>query len=226
MHLLLIRHGETDWNNEGRLQGHTDILLNARGIEQARILSMRLAAEENIQTIYSSPLSRARVTAEIIGDIFHLHPIMDERLMERNAGHLEGLTAGEVKTRFPEFFKVWHGPRDQPLQLPGGEDDLAFQKRVASFLQTLQDEQRDRSIAVVTHGGTLAMIIATLLGLNLNHRLPFRFDNTSLNVVDFTDGRLCLKRLNDTFHLRNGYAASSQDKLLRPVSLGTELETQ
>ncbi len=206
MHLLLIRHGETDWNYVGRLQGHTDTPLNDRGIEQARILAARLAAEEKIDTLYASPLLRARVTAEIIGARFQLRPLLDERLVERSAGHLEGLTAVEVKERFPDFFKAWRGPRDRPLALPGGESAAAFEERVRSFLQAIRPRHGNESVAVVTHGGTLAIMIEMLLGLNLQHRLPFRFDNTALNILDLTDGHACLKLLNDTFHLSNGYA--------------------
>ena len=200
MHLLLIRHGETDWNNEGRMQGSIDTPLNARGIEQAQRVAERLTAEERIDVLYTSPLARARLTAEIIGQACGLSPIPDPRLVERSTGKLEGLTLLEVEQLFPEVFRAWREDKARVV-LPGGEDQQAFQERVVSFLDTVRSRHQDQ-VAVVTHGGTLSMLFATLMGLDIQKRFPFRFDNTSLSKVDFTRPRARIDLLNDTCHLR------------------------
>lgn len=100
--LYLIRHGETQWNAEGRIQGHTDIELNERGMEQARRLAARMPEEGPFDAIYASPLRRAFRTATLIGEALKLTVISDARLIERSLGQLEGLTMTEVKEKFPQ----------------------------------------------------------------------------------------------------------------------------
>jgi broad specificity phosphatase PhoE len=205
MHLLLIRHGETDWNNEGRVQGHTDTPLNANGLAQARRLAARIAAEEAFATMYASPLARARVTAEIVAQACGIAPILDDRLKEQCLGEFEGLTGVEFEQHFPEIFAAW---RTDPLRspLPGQETRDDFQRRVQAFLDDLRARHTDGTrVAVVTHGGTIGMMLATLMGLDIGKRFPFWFDNASLSQVDLSGGRVRLRLLNDTCHLRNGH---------------------
>jgi len=205
MHLLLLRHGETDWNNEGRVQGHSDTLLNANGIAQAHQLAARVASEESFAAMYASPLARARVTAEIIAQQCNLTPLLDDRLKEQCLGDLEGLTGTEFEQRFPEVLAAW---RADPLQtpLPGQEKRDAFQQRVQAFLADLQARHADGTrVAVVTHGGTIGMMLATLIGLDIGKRFPFWFDNASISHVDLSGGRVRVRLLNDTCHLRNGH---------------------
>ena len=204
MRLLLIRHGETDWNNTGRVQGHTDTPLNANGIAQACHLATRIAAEESFAAMYASPLARARVTAEIIAERCGATPILDDRLKEQMLGEFEGLTDADLEQRFPGALAAW---RAYPLQspLPGQERRDAFQQRVQSFLDDLRARHVDGTrVAVVTHGGTIGMMLASLIGLDIGKRFPFWFDNASLSRVDLSGGRVRLRLLNDTCHLRNG----------------------
>ena len=198
MHLLLLRHGETDWNNEGRVQGHSDTLLNANGIAQAHQLAARVASEESFAAMYASPLARARVTAEIIAQQCNLTPLLDDRLKEQCLGDLEGLTGTEFEQRFPEALAAW---RADPLQtpLPGQEKRDAFQQRVQAFLADLQARHADGTrVAVVTHGGTIGMMLATLIGLDIGKRFPFWFDNASISHVDLSGGSVRVRLLNDT----------------------------
>ncbi len=204
MYLLLIRHGETDWNNDGRIQGHTDTPLNARGIEQAGKLAIRIASE-NPEIIYSSPLARARMTAEIVGNKCNLFPSFDDRLKEKGLGEMEGMTAADFKQRYPELYERWHTSHEH-VALPGEETPLALQHRI----QTLLDELRakhpgDTRVAVVSHGGTIGMLIGMVIGLDIKKRFPFWFDNASVSHLDFTGIRPRLRLLNDTCHLRNGH---------------------
>jgi broad specificity phosphatase PhoE len=200
MYLLLIRHGETAWNLEGRIQGRLDPPLNSRGIDQSEKLAERLMLEEQIDVLYSSPLARARRTADIIGSKCERVPVLDNRLVERSAGKVEGMTLAEVKEHFPDVFIAWREEKGR-VPLPGGEDPLQFQRRVAAFLESLHARHEDQRIAVVTHGGTLGMLLATLIQLDIQDRFPFRFDNASLCKVEMTRGRPRLDLLNDTCHL-------------------------
>jgi broad specificity phosphatase PhoE len=224
MRLLLIRHGETDWNIQGRMQGLTDRPLNSFGIFQAQQLAARLVAEERIELLYTSPLLRARRTAEIIGAEFDLEPVPDDRLVERSAGPFEGLTAEESAQSLPEQWRIWRESRGQ-ASIEGVEPRSAFLARVVSFLATLCTLGERQNIAIVTHGGTLGMLLASLLKLDVSLRLPFRFDNASLTIVDLRSSEVCLRLLNDTSHLFNRkveLASMSSSQLSVARSLGLD----
>src|SRR4051812_40908884 len=105
--LYLIRHGETDWNAEGRIQGHSDIELNARGLEQARRLAARMPDEGEFVALYTSPLKRAYRTAEMIGEALNIPITPDKRLFERSLGELEGLTMSDIRQKHPEVARLW-----------------------------------------------------------------------------------------------------------------------
>src|SRR5438876_6792690 len=104
--LILARHGETDWNRDGRCQGHADPPLNERGREQALELA-ELLADEPIEAVYSSDLRRAHETARIVADRKGLDVIVDPQLRERDVGHWSGLTAAEIEERFPDQIRLW-----------------------------------------------------------------------------------------------------------------------
>src|SRR5262245_46586520 len=105
--LYLVRHGETDWNADGRIQGHSDIELNPRGLEQARRLALRIPEEGQFDAIYASPLKRAYRTAELAASALNLKVNSDSRLLERSLGVLEGLTLSDIKDKYPEIHRAW-----------------------------------------------------------------------------------------------------------------------
>jgi probable phosphoglycerate mutase len=145
--LLLVRHGETDWNAEGRLQGHTDRPLNELGRRQAKELADRLAGE-GADAIYTSDLARARATAEIIGDRLGLPVVVDADLREKNWGTWEGLTGDErVLVEFE------------------GESTEAHGDRVVAAVRRIAARHPGRRVVVVTHGGSLRRIQAALNGV-------------------------------------------------------------
>ncbi|MBI5031172.1 MAG: histidine phosphatase family protein [Chloroflexi bacterium] len=202
MHLILIRHGETDWNNERRIQGHTDTPLNLCGIEQAHKLAFRLV-EEKLDTLYASPLSRARMTAEIIGQKCGLVPILDERLKEKGLGDFEGLTAEELQERHPELYHGWVNSKEH-FPLPNEEPLIALHERIQAFLADLHAAHPNGSqIGIVSHGGTVGTLVGMLIGLELNRRSPFWFDNASVTQVDLSGSRPRIRLLNDTCHLHD-----------------------
>src|SRR3954462_1932952 len=145
--LLLVRHGETDWNAEGRLQGHTDRPLNEYGRRQAKELAARLA-REHVDAIYASDLSRARETAEIVGERLGLTVVIDPDLREKNWGNWEGLTGDErVHVEFV------------------GESPIDHRTRVMAAVDRIVARHPGQRIVVVTHGGSLRRIQAALNGV-------------------------------------------------------------
>lgn len=200
LRLYLVRHGETDWNVDGRLQGLSDIELNARGEAQAQRLATRLAEEGEFAAIYSSPLRRAARTAEFIGKTLDLPVLADARLMERSLGQLEGLTMSQIRDRFPEVHRAWHEGGVRP-HVPDEESREDFVTRAREFISQVRTKHPEGNVIVVTHGGTLNMLLMAALRLDVEHPLPFWIDNASLNIVQWGDRGVRLRLLNDTCHL-------------------------
>lgn len=198
--LYLIRHGETDWNADGRIQGHSDIELNARGLEQARRLAARMPDEGEFNAIYSSPLKRAYRTAEMIGGALNAPVTSDPRLLERSLGVLEGLTMSEIQVKHPEVARAWQdgGPRPH---IPGEESREGFIERVTDFIKDMRGKHRDGRVVAVTHGGTINMLLMVSLDLDVERPLPFYIDNASINVVQWGERGARLRVLNDAYHL-------------------------
>jgi probable phosphoglycerate mutase len=159
-HLLLARHGETDWNAAGRWQGHTDVPLNAAGRAQALTLAARLRAE-GVRAIATSDLCRARGTAEIVGEALGLEVhLVDGALRERAYGAWEGLTRCECEARFPEeWARHVSDPRSPP---PGGESADALLARVVPAVHRAAERLASPTL-LVTHGGVMRAFLAAAL---------------------------------------------------------------
>jgi broad specificity phosphatase PhoE len=160
--LLLVRHGETDWNREGRWQGGSDTRLNEVGREQANALAATL--DGTIDTIYSSDLARARETADIVAAKLGLEVQLDDRLRERRFGSWEGLTNPEIEERYADAHRRWRAGEG-----PGAEDAEpydAFAKRISAFLQDVLARHQGDEVLVVTHGGSIRLIHALATGLD------------------------------------------------------------
>jgi broad specificity phosphatase PhoE len=189
--ILLARHGETDWNRDGRFQGHADPPLNAAGRRQAVELSVALAPEQ-LAAVYSSPLRRAVETAEVIATAHGLEPVPVDALREVDVGSWQGLTRAEVEKRFPEQHARWleYGQ--------GWEDGETYEQMgervVAALLDLAAAHDGDRILAV-THGGPIRAAIAFADGTS--HADARRRGPTIANVylVEFTveDSRLSRK---------------------------------
>ncbi len=156
-HLLLVRHGETDWNAAGRWQGHTDVPLNANGRAQALALAGRLRAE-GVRAIGSSDLSRARGTAEILGEALGLEvAVLDPALRERAYGAWEGLTRAQCESGYPREWARHVG--DPQLAPPGGESMEALLARVVPAIHGAA-ERLDAPALLVTHGGVMRAFLS------------------------------------------------------------------
>lgn len=199
--ILLIRHGQTDWNAQSRWQGHIDIPLNKTGQSQALALARRLASWP-IQAIYASDLQRAAMTAVSIASTLNQQPIFDPLWRERDVGDFGGLTSQEAKERYPE---VWSTMKNGLLSPPNGEDWRALRARAAAAFEQVAARHKGEMIAVVSHGGTLANVIAHVLQIPADQYGRFRLSgNTGLSIVEILAGRgPHLTLLNDTSHLEN-----------------------
>lgn len=201
MRLLLIRHGESVGNAEGRYQGHTDYPLTERGRDQARRLARRLAGVP-LAAVYTSTLARAAQTAAIIAEPHGL-PVADlPDVREYDVGPaISGLTWREVRERHPEVWAAFRERSGPYPALPGEEGREAFRARVSAALWALEEPHPDGVVAVVTHGGPIAVFCLAVLGLPYRRPLPFQLDNASLTAVEVRGGRGTLLTVNDTCHL-------------------------
>lgn len=198
--VLLIRHGQTDWNKTGRWQGHTDIPLNENGRRQARLLAQRLTTWP-IRAIYTSDLNRAIQTATPLGAKLGIVPIEDPALRERNGGFFQGLTGEELQTRFGE---EWRRVRQDGFAPPNGESDSEVAKRVEAAFQRIVNRHKGEMIAMISHGGALRVLIRHILGLPLSQPTPFSISgNTGLSIIETNERGSILTRLNDVSHLEN-----------------------
>jgi broad specificity phosphatase PhoE len=150
--ILLARHGETDWNRDHRVQGHTDVPLNARGREQAAALAERLA-DVPLEAIYSSDLSRARETAAAVARSQSLDVLIEPDLREKSFGSWEGLTDVEIAARFPDAVRGRWGD---------GETTEAVAGRAITALERIRSRHAAGPVLVVAHGGPLRAILAHL----------------------------------------------------------------
>ena len=186
--LLLVRHGETDWNREGRWQGGSDTSLNELGREQARALAAEL--DGGIDAIYSSDLARARETAEIIAAKVGRNVRLDPRLRERGFGAWEGLTRSEIEQRFGDALDRWRAGDG-----PGADDAESFEEffeRVNDFVEEVVQAHPGEQVLVVSHGGSIRAIHAAAAGLDYvrDHRLIPSVANCAVARYEAKDGKL------------------------------------
>jgi probable phosphoglycerate mutase len=197
--VVLLRHGETAWNVEQRIQGHTDIPLNDRGRWQAERLAAALA-DEGIGAIYSSDLQRARATAEPLARRLRL-PVVDEvGLRERGFGHFDGETFSNIEARWPEQARAWRR-RDPDFGPSGGETLSAFYARCVSTAQRLAEPHPGMAIALVAHGGVLDCLYRAACRLELQAPRTWQLGNAGINRLLHTEGGFVLVGWNDSAHL-------------------------
>lgn len=199
--LLLIRHGETDWNRRPSFQGQIDTSLNAHGLAQAERLGERLAGER-LDALIASDLLRARQTAAPGGQRLGLVPELAPGLREQAFGILEGMSFDEIRVKHPAEFALW-AQQDEDYALPGGaESRRVFHRRVVEALGQLAARHRGRRLAVVTHGGVLDMVWRQAHGLPLAGPRECAIPNTGINRLRIdTEGRIDILGWADAAHL-------------------------
>ena len=197
----MVRHGETMWNKENRVLGHTEIELNEKGRKQAERLALALK-DETLAAIYSSPLRRARETAEEIARFHGLEVVTDDGLKEVDAGELDGLTFQEMMERYGDFLKEW--VKDEPsLRMPGGESIAELQQRTWPAVERMVRDHPDGIVILVSHAFAILSIICKAIGLSLSHFRRLRLSTASISILNFGGRGTSLVLFNDTCHLAN-----------------------
>jgi probable phosphoglycerate mutase len=197
--LVLVRHGETAWNVEGRIQGHLDIPLNEVGLAQAAAVGKRLRAD-HFDAIYSSDLIRAWCTASPAVADPENDIVRDPRLRERNLGVLQGLTGDEAAVRQPRAWKAFKS-READLPLAGGETLGEFSHRIVGCVEEVLDRHAGKRVLVVTHGGALDAVYRHAKRMPLSAIRDFPIYNASVNVVSCDGGRWNIESWGDISHL-------------------------
>lgn len=199
--IILIRHGETEWNLSGRWQGHADSALSPRGIAQAEALALRMRSE-SVEAVYVSDLERALHTARLVGKPSGWDSLPMKELRERDLGVLEGLTTDEMKVDQPNVYQSFQteGPDYQP---PNGESFRQFSARCSEVIERLAERHPGQKIAVVTHGGVLGVLFRKVLNLGLEVERNFLLLNCSINRIQKTSDHWRLISWGDVAHLQN-----------------------
>jgi probable phosphoglycerate mutase len=197
--VILLRHGETTWNVEGRYQGHLDSPLTPRGESQADALARRLTGVK-FAALYSSDLGRARQTAGIIAQSTGDEIRPDPRLREQNLGIFQGLLKSEIKQKLADEYRLFKtaGPDHA---MPGGESARKSAERSLACLEELARRHSGETIVAVAHGGTISALLRHTLGIPLGTPRRFERFNASWNVFTWDDGKWRLETWGDVSHL-------------------------
>ena len=199
MNLILVRHGETEWNRTGRCQGIADIELNENGRRQVRELALSLR-EESIAAIYSSDLKRALSTAEEIAWHHGLEVNIDTDLREMNQGDLEGLLFTEIRERYADVLRNW---RESPetLKLPKGESLVEVEERAWNAFQKFQRLHHGHTVVAVSHNLTITALLCKITGAGLRGFRNFNLQAACKNIIISGNGTVEVDVLNDVSHL-------------------------
>ena len=197
--LILIRHGETVWNRERRMQGQADSPLSDVGLRQARLLAHRLQQIE-FKSLYCSDSGRAHHTARTIAELTGHELIVEPRLRERHFGVFEGLTGPEIQAQHPEAY-VRFKSRDPHYAVPGGESATAFRDRAIACLVEIAGRHAQEIVVVVTHGLVCDIAYRAAHGIDLMARRDFDLVNAGINRFRYEQDKWHLEVWGDAGHL-------------------------
>jgi len=195
LEVVLVRHGATDWNLQGRCQGSTDRALSDTGMRQAEEVAATFS-QEKISGVYSSGLMRARSTARFISQPHGLSVEIENDVRELDHGALEGLTFDEIKSQYPDFIQRW---RTEPaeLQIPGGERIIDVQRRAWEGLNRIASRhEKDETVVVVSHNFPILGIICRVTGTHLNQYRSFRLEPCGHTRLRFDADAWQVTRIN------------------------------
>ena len=199
--LCVVRHGETAWNAEHRVQGQLDVPLNETGRAQA-LAAAKVLSQERFAAVYSSDLQRAQQTAEPTASHFSMEVVLQTELRERHYGIFERLTYAEVKLRYPEDYARFEA-RDPDYAFRTGESLRDFSARSVSAISRIANRHQGRSILVFTHGGVLDKLYRFVTGLPLSAPRDFGIPNAGLNRIEVTAAGWRIRAWAETAHLEN-----------------------
>lgn len=211
--LYLVRHGESEWNRQGRIQGALDSDLSDLGREQARFVGLELA-KEPIQFAVTSTATRALETSKIALKAFEREIPCEETslLREINLGSWEGMTAADLKKRSPEQVDLWFH-RPSRVRIEGGETMRAFRIRIMREMDRLQAAHRDETMVVFSHGGVICTYLTGLLKMKLDDMWRFKIRNGSITKIIFPIGKPRIELLGDIHHLDGAVRPTDQSHI-------------
>ena len=199
--IIAVRHGETAWNVDARIQGHLDVPLNGTGQWQARQLA-RALAHEPIAAIYASDLQRAHATAQAVADATGAPLVADPALRERSFGALQGRTFAQIEAEMPEQALRWR-KRDPDFAPEGGESLTALRERIAATTHRLAAQHMGGLVLLVAHGGVLDVLYRLATGQALQAPRTWLLTNAAINRLLWTPQGLSLVGWADTQHLES-----------------------
>jgi phosphoserine phosphatase len=200
--VILVRHGQTEWNRVERFRGRADVPLNQTGLDQAAATGRRIANGWKPAAFYSSPLSRAIRTAEAAARHFDLPVIVYEGLADIDYGQWQGLTPEQARQKWPEDVAAWYDA-PQEARIPGGESLEQLRKRAMLAVAELVSQHPGETIVLVGHTVINRIILLGLLGLGNERFWHIRQDTCAINVFEANQGDYVLVSLNDTCHLQD-----------------------
>jgi broad specificity phosphatase PhoE len=198
--IILVRHGQTEWNRVERFRGRADVPLNESGLAQAEATGRRVAAMARLSAVYSSPLSRAVRTAEAIARPFALPVHPHPGLLDIDFGQWQGLTPDEARARWPAMAEAWF-TAPHTARVPGGETLADLRTRAMKTVAELAEGHPEQTIALVGHTVINRVILLGVLGLGNDRFWRISQDNCAINVFETDADGYTLVSLNDTCHL-------------------------
>jgi probable phosphoglycerate mutase len=202
--IILVRHGETEWNCVERFRGRADLPLNETGLAQAKATGRRIAAEYRPAAVYSIPLSRAVKTAEAIAKYFGLPVQVNGGLIDIDYGQWQGLTPDEARERWPEGVDAWYNA-PHTARIPGGESLDNLNGRAFGGVNEIAARHEEQTIVLVSHTVINRVILLGVLGLGRDRFWRLRQNTCAISVFEVEGGIFTLVSMNDTCHLREGY---------------------
>ena len=206
--IILVRHGETEWNVAEIFRGRADIELNKTGVKQAELLATYLS-KIKVAAIYSSPLKRALTTAEIIAGYHDTSVAIAHGLIDFNYGQWQGLSHHEVKNTYHELYQAWVSHPDR-VKIPAGESLDDVRQRAKDVVTGITSRDTG-TVILVSHRVVNKVLICALLGLDNSHFWNIRQDTCGITIFSYEDGRFTLTRHNDTSYLEPLHKAPPGD---------------
>ncbi len=199
--LIIVRHGQTEWNRNERFRGRADIPLNDVGLRQARAAALRIAATWPVQAIYYSDLARTRMTAHAIAAACNATASPQAGLLDIDYGAWTGLTPDEVGARCSDLLALWR-TRPHALQIPGGESLEDVHRRSFACMEDLAARHDGQTIVLVSHLVVCRLLVLAALGLDNSHFLRIQQETATLNVFEWQNGAYTVVSINDACHTR------------------------
>ncbi len=199
--IILVRHGQTEWNRVERVRGQVDIALDAHGLTQAAATASRIAEQWAPVAVYCSPLRRARQTAAAIAERLAL-PVTDaEGMNDMNFGEWQGLSPKEIAERWPDKAQAWQAS-PETVTFPGGESLDSLRDRAMPALRAIMAHHAGQEVVVVGHTVVNRVVLCAVLGLDNSHHWRIGQDTCAISVFAAVRDSFFIESLNDTYHLR------------------------